>query len=322
MNMEENNTKEINLLQLISMFFKWLQKIGITLLNTIGYLFRLCYRSIYTFLILIALSLIVGQYLARPSARTYKAEAMTMLYGSEAQTVKEICKQLENSLSTNKLISLATKLSLPDSVAKNIVEIKSFYVIDYLNDKTADKIDFGNNHSLTDTLNVRMSDRLFLQLKLKKINQLQQIQTAILNYFNSNRILQNQFNIKKDEHAQQIHICNLELQRVDSLAQVSYFKDNEKQINYEKDKLLVGEQKKQLFYDDLLRLQSIKSYAEMKLVDFVQPVEMPSGFVVNPTPLNGRVKYGVYSLFIGFAIAVIVLLLIENLKYIFSYLRK
>jgi len=322
MNMEENNTKEINLLQLISMFFNWLNKIGRKLLNTIGFIIRLCYRSMYTFIIIIVLSLIVGQYLARPSARTYKAEAMTMLYGGEAQTVKEISKQLENSLSTNKLISLSTKLSLPDSVAKNIVEIKSFYVIDYLNDETADKIDFGNNHSLTDTLNVRMSDRLYLQLKIRKINQLQQIQTAILNYFNNNRLLQNEFIVKKDEYAQQIRICNLELQRVDSLAQVSYFKDNEKQLRFEKDKLLVGDQKKQLFYEDLLGLQARKSYAEMKLVDFVQPVDMPSGFVVNPSPLNGRVKYGIFSLLIGFAIAVIVIMLIDNLKNIFSYLRK
>jgi hypothetical protein len=320
--MEENTTKEINLLQLITLFFNWIKNMLMNLLRFGGYLLRLCYRRKITVIIVLVISVVIGQYFARKSNRVYKAEAMAMLYGSDASTVKEVCKQIENSLSNYKLTSLATKLSIPDSVANNITEIHSFYVIDYLKDKTPDKIDFGNNHSLTDTLNVPMQDRIYLQIKTKNINQVPQVQAAILNFFNTNSLIRNEFNSKKNEYVQQIRICDTELQRIDSLAKVSYFKDSEKQMRFEMDKLLVGDQKKQLFYDDLLRLQSIKSYAEMQLTDFIQPVDLPSDFVVNPRPLNGRVSYGLYSLLIGFILAVIIAGLIENIKNIFDFLNK
>jgi len=320
--MEEKTTKEINLLQLITLFFNWIINILMNLLRFVGYLLRLCYRRKITVIIVLLISIVIGQYFARKSNRIYKAEAMAMLYGSEASTVKDVCRQLENSLSTNRLTSLATKLALPDSVANNITEIHSFYVIDYLKDKTPDKIDFGNNHSLTDTLNIPMKDRIYLQIKTKNINQVPQVQAAILNFFNANSVIKNQFFSKKNEYVQQIRICDTELQRIDSLAKVSYFKDSEKQMRFEMDKLLVGDQKKQLFYSDLLQLQAIKTYAQIKLTDFIQPVDLPSGFVVNPMPLNGRVTYGIYSLLIGFILAVVIAGLIENIKKIFDFLNK
>ena len=320
--MEENNTKEINLLQLITLFFNWLKKVLIGLINAISYIIRLSYRNMIIVIIVITISIIIGQYLARPSARTYNAEGMVMLYGTESQTVKEVCKQLENSLASNKQISLATKLSLPDSVAKNIVQVQSFYVIDYLKDKTPDKIDFDNNHSSTDTLNLRMKDRLYFRLKIRKISQMAKIENAIVNYLNNNFVLKTEFVNHKNEFVQQIKICDLELQRIDSLAKVSYFKNNNQQMSFENNKLIVGEQKKQLFYDDLLRLQSIKTYAQIRLSEFIHPVEIPSGFVINPTPLNGRVKYGVLSLFFGFVIGIVIAGLKENIKNINSYFKK
>lgn len=320
--MEENTTKEINLLQLLTLFFNWIKNIVANLLMFLGYLIRLCYRRKITVIIVLVISIIVGQYFARKSNRIYKAEAMAMLYGSDASTVKEVCRQLENSLSTYKLTSLATKLSLPDSVTKNIVEIQSFYVIDYLKDKTPDIIDFKNNHSLTDTLNVPMKDRIYLRIKTKNINQIPQFQAALLNYFNTNNLIEDQFVNMKNEYLEQIRICDTELQRVDSLAKVSYFKDNEKQMRFENDKLLVGDQRKQLFYGELLDLQKIKSKAQTKLIDFKQPVDLPTGFVVNPTPLNGRVTYGLYSLLIGFILAVVIAGLIENITKIFDFLNK
>ena len=320
--MEETNTKEINLLQLINLFFNWLLKIGKIILDLIVYLVQLAYRHKSIVLISISICLVFGLYFSRPSAKVYKAEAMAMLYGSETQTVKEVSKQLENSVGSNNLFSLATKLSLPDSVARNIVGIQSFFVIDYLKDGVADMVDFKNNHSLTDTLNLRMKDRIYLQIKTTNISQIPKVQAAILNYFNTNKVMKSQFDIKRSEIIQQIKICDVESKRIDSLAKFSYFKDIDKQVRFEKDKLLIGDQKKQLFYDDLMRLQDIKSYAQNKLTNYNQPMELPSGFVVYPTPENGTVKYGVIAIFIGFVISLILSGLIENLKKILAFLDK
>jgi len=320
--MEENNSKEINLLQLISLFFNWLKKKWELILNFLGYLLRLSFRHILVIFIAVFVCFSIGYYLSRPSARIYKAEAVAMLYGVDTQTAKEVSKQLESSVSSNTLFSLSSKLSLPDSVTKNIVEITSFYVIDYLKDGVADMIDYKNSHSLTDTLNLRMKDRFCLQIKTLNINQVPIVQAAILNYFNTNLVMRNQFNIRKSEITQQINICDIELQRIDSLAKIFYFKDTEKQIRFEKDKLLVGDQKKQLFFEDLLKLHDIKAFAQSKLTDYTQPMTLPSGLVVNPNPENGRLKYEIVGLFLGFLIGLFVSALIENFKKILSFLDK
>lgn len=320
--MEDNNSKEINLLQLITLFFDWLKMVFKGIINAIGQIIKLSFRHKTILVIVIAMSVIVGQYMARKSARIYKAEAMAMIYGSDAQTVKEVTRQLENSLSTNNLISLATKLSLPDSVAKNIAEISSYYVIDYLKDDVADIIDFDNNHSLSDTLNLRMVDRIYLRIKTRNINQIAKVENAILNYFNNNEILKKHLDSKRDELKQQIKICNSEMLRLDSLAKVTYFSENNKQLQFDNNKLIIGKQEKQLFYNDLIYLQSFKSKSEKDLSEIELPVQFLSGLVVNPTPLNGRVKYGVTSLFVGFAIALIIAFFIENTDKIWSFLNR
>jgi hypothetical protein len=318
--MEKDNSKEINLLQLFTLLFNWISKQLKHFINFFGYLFRVSYRNYRISVIVIFIFLGIGLFLSRPDARIYKAEAMAMIYGSEAQTVKEISKQLENSISSNNLYSLSAKLSIPDSVAKNIVCFESFYVIDYLKDNIPDKVDFENNHPLTDTQNVRMRDRLYFRILTKNIAQTSIVQAAVLNYFNSNPLMKAQFSNRKSELAQEIAICNKESQRIDSLAKISYFKDTNKQLKLENNTLVVGEQKKQLFFNDLLELQTIRAKAEARYIDFKQPMELQTGFVVMPHPVNGVFRYGLISLLIGYFVSLIVCILIENMKGIKKYL--
>lgn len=319
--MEENNTKEINLLQLLAIIFNWLSKLFLNLFKLIGKALKLCYRNRIVVIIILVLAIIVGQYFSRPSVRTYKAEAMAMINGSQAQVVKEVMKQLKASSATNKSLSFSKKLSLPDSIAKNIVQISSYDVIDYLDDDVADEIDFENKHSLSDTLNLKMKDRLYFVIKTKSIIQVPIIQKAILNFLNTNSVLLNNFNIERTNIKSTIRICESESNRIDSLAQINYFKQNDQQLRIENDKLLIGEQKKQLFYGELIDLQNIKSGLQFKLESFVAPVILPSDFVVNPIPLNGRIKYGVISILIGFAIAIFISILIENFKSVIRFLK-
>ncbi|MDD3322848.1 MAG: hypothetical protein PHS59_15525 [Paludibacter sp.] len=319
--MEEKNSKEINLLQLITLLLDWLKKVFIGFVNILGSILKLSYRQFIVLIIVVGVSVVIGQYLARKSARVYKAEAMAMIYGSDAQTVIEISKQLENSSPLNPLTTLGTKLSLPDSVAKNIVEFHTYYVIDYMKDSVADIVDFKNNHSLTDTTNIRMKDRVYFRILTKNIAQVPLVQEALLNHLNNNKVLKDGFENKRNEYSQKIIICDIELKRIDSLAKVSYFKENDKQLRFDKNKLIVGEQQKQLFWGELLRLQELKSIAQEKLSEFKQPINLPSDFVVIPIPINGRIKYGIYSLLIGYILSLLIAVILENYKKVFKYLR-
>lgn len=320
--MEKNDNKEINLLELIEILINWIKNVVIKAASFVGNLIQLLYRHLVITLAIILIAVSVGVYLSRPEARIYKAEALGIIYGSDAQTIKEISRQLENASSIDQQISFGKKLNLPDSIAKNIVSFNSYYVIEYIKEHTAVKIDYANGLPEKDTMYVKMHDRVYFQLKVKKINQVPAIEKAILNYFNTSELLQTHFQNARNQISDQIKISRKELARIDSLAKINYFKDNNEQLRFDKNKLLVGEQQKQLFYNDLLRLQDIISVSESTLRNFKQPIDIPSGFVVNPAPVNGTFKYSVISIFIGLIISLVVSGLLENTKKLIDFLKR
>jgi len=322
-NMEEKNSKEINLLDLILIFFNWLKKLGLNILNVFGNTLRLLYRhkliNCFIFVVCIAVGFF---YLGRSSNREYKAEAMAILNGSISQSVKDVSRQLENFSILSDFTTLSARLSLPDSITKNVTEIKSFYVIDYLNDSTPDLIDFKNKHSLDDTLNIKMPNRLYFRIKTKNVNQVPVFEEAFLNYFNTNERLVREFEVKRNFLSQEIRLINSEINRIDSLAGLSYFKDNNSQIQFTSNQLLVGEQRKQLFYRDFKFLHNEKIKKELEFANYIAPVVLPTGFIVDIRHETGRVKYTAICCLIGLAFSILLSLFLENRKCIFNYLSK
>ena len=323
--MEENNSKELSLIQLLNVLIEWVVKVTKKLFRFIGHLLQLAFKYWPVSLVILILSLVAGQYLSRPSVRRYEAGAMAMLYGCENTTVREVYRQLQNSLipkesTTFSSMTLATVLGIPDSVAKNIVRLESYNVIDYLDDNTPDLVDFENNHSLKDTMNLIMKDQIYIKVQTLKPSQIKIFQNALLDYFNNNTMLNSEFESSKSGIENTVLMCDTEIRRLDSLANLSYFKDSDNKISLENNNLIVGEQKKQLFYEDVLRLQDIRNLYNKKLVLFKKPIDFPAGLIVNPVPKNGRIKYGVYSLMIGLILVLGTTYLLENLKKIFNFL--
>jgi len=319
--MEEKNTKEINLLELIGLFFDWLKGIALKVLSIFAYLLRLSYKYIVLVIIVVLLSLSVGLYLSRPSAKVYSAETTAMIYGTDVQTVMEVTKQLNTIVLDNGKSSLSGKLDLPDSILKSIVGVKSYYILCYRKDGIAVKVDYDNVNPQKDTMIVKMGDRLCLQVLTLKVNQLPQIQNAILKYLNNNSVMRSQFETKRVALAQEIDICKREDLRIDSLAKVTYFKDTQKQLQFENNSLIVGDQKKQLFYSELLALQNTKANAENALINHTNPVVLPAGFTASPKPENPMSKYAVFGIVVGYLLSLLLIILIDNLKKIKSFFK-
>lgn len=320
--MEENNTtKEINLLELIGLFFDWLKKLGVYAVSFISYLLRLSYKYILLTIVVVLLFLSFGIYLARPSAKVYKAETTAMIYGTDVQTVMEVTKQLDAYILQNGKSSLSGKLELPDSILKNIIGIKAYYILCYKKDRIALNVDYENVNPQKDTMIVKMADRMCLQVLTKKTSQLQQVQTAMLKYLNNNPVMRLQFETQRTALSQQIDICKRENVRIDSLAKVTYYKDSEKQLQLANNSLLVGEQKKQLFYGELLNLQNIKAGAENALINYTNPIVLPAGFAVSPQPLNPMSKYALLGLLVGYFISLLLVVVIDNSKKIKSFFQ-
>lgn len=319
--MKEKDNQEINLLQLLEILINWIKSISIMLIGFIGKLIQMIYKHLILTIIILIICIAGGLYFSRPEVQIYKADALGIIYGNEAQTVREISKQLENSSPVITQISFQKKLMLPDSVAKNIVAFHSYNVIEYVKDHVAVRIDYNNNFSQKDTMYNKMHDRVYFRLLTKNVNQIPIIEKAILNYFNNNEMLQTRFLNARNYISNRILWSKKELNRIDSLAKVNYFKDNDQQLHFDKNKLIVGEQQKQLFYNDLLRLQDILSDSESNLKNFKQPLDIPSGLVVDPIPINNPLKYIAYSIIIGLIISILIIGILENLQNISNFIK-
>lgn len=320
--MSDKSEKEINLLDLLGLVVDKIKMFLSKMLLFLSFLLGHCYRYKWLIMSVVILALIAGQYHARKSNRYYKAGALISINGSNANEVKGILAQLENANPLEESLSLSTKLNIEDSIAKSIKEIRSFNVIDYNRDSIPNVIDFKNSHSKRDTVNVYHTRVLYLQIKTYSIKHLPIIEQSIKNFVNRNAFIQQKFKSEIENFNSEIAICDSELQRIDSLAKVSYFKDEEQNIKLENNKLIVGEQRKQLFYYDMFELQKRKRKAELELAQFIDPVVIPGGLVLNPKAVNNRLDNAILSGFIGIALALWLSFLLRYTHTVLSWLDK
>ncbi len=320
--MEENHSKEINLLDLIQMFFNWLRRLAWGFLLFLGNCLRLLCRNLLITCVCIVCGVALGWYLGRSSNRQYEAESMAVLNGSISQTVMEVSQQLERSSHLSDYTSLSSKLLLHDSITRNITGIESFYVIDYLNDSTPDIVDFKRKHPLDDTLNVRMANRLYFRIRTKNVNQVPAFEQAFLAYFNRNERLVKEFDVKRNNLLGEVKLLDAEISRLDSMASITYLQKPLMQAQLKWNTLLLGEQERQLLYEDLLFLQKLKGKREMELANCTAPVVLPTGFMPKPLPVHGRLFYLVVCGVLSVVAALLLALVVENRKCILNYLFK
>lgn len=317
----------MNLFDLLKQFFCWLGRCFMKLFRFCGKILQLTYRNGWLIAAITLTGIIGGYIYSRPNNRVYNAEALAQLNGPTANITKEAVRQLEFMFPKHisEPISTANLLNLPDSVAKTIRRIESFYVIDFLNDSTPDMVDFKNNHSLEDTLNVRSQQYLYFRIRIKDVNQMPQIETALLNYLNSNANIQAQHINYKENLLGQINFCNSQLQRLDSLETLTYFQSKplpQLQIDRWASSMLIGEQRTQLLHEDMQALVSQRTKLKEQLVTCTAPVILPSHFVISSKAVNSRMKCCLYGLIGGYVLGLVIALIAEQLKNILAFLRK
>lgn len=323
--MEKKNTSnEITLLDIIINI--WIGITG-TIKNAIrlfGKGLQLLYRNIVITVAFVVIGFGISQYYARSSNKQYEIGAMANLYGIRATEIKELGRQFSFISKEYELSSVSKKLNISEDVANHLIKVDFFDVIDYKKDSIPDRVDFSRKHSLTDTLNVKMDNFVYIQMRMLGTEYADELGNALINYLNDNQISQSYFETYKTALENKIKITNDELTRIDSLAKIKYFNDNtpHQQLRFENNKLIVGEQDTQLFWKDLIKLQRIKSQTEKELMVATSPVVLASEFVLNPKPVNGRTKYALIGILIGLLGAVVVGVTKENYRKCLEFLNK
>ncbi len=317
----DKDSKELNLVEIISITFKGIFNLFIRIFKGLGSIAHMIINNWVVFLLTIILCVAIGAFLSRPSAHKFKAGTTAYIASSEANFIKDICRQLTFHDSDNVSLSLSKKLDIPKNVAQNIVSINTYNFIDYLKDGTPDEIDFKDKRSVKDTTSVILRDRLYIQVITKDIEQIPIIQNAILKFINSNPRLVEEFEVFKLNVLDKIAQSEKEMQRLDSLSQVSYFKDINKELSFADNKLTIGEQHKQLFYGDVLHLQDVIAHNKQVLARTPSPVYFASDFVIDTTPVNNQKKYLLIGFLIGAIIGTVFAFLLDKKRIIIDFIK-
>ncbi len=323
MKKEESNTQELNLLDLIILFGRWIKSFFKSLTKCTGKTLQLLYRHKFIFFSIVLIGIAGSFYTSRKSNRIYKVDGMIKLCGIKSHNLLKIGKQLSFDASNLDKRDISKKLKLSDSIVNKIQSIEFFPVIDYNKDSIPNVVDFKRKHPLDDTVNVVMDNHIFIRLKLRKnTTNGDKIGKSILNFINKQPTIQTSFLAYKKSLKERLDLCDIEIKRLDSLANKKYFEEPKRQIEFKYNQLLVGNNYTQLFYEHQLILQKVKSNINEELVNAVAPLIAPSGFIVDPHPVNGRLK----TLFAGFLISLIISILIsyiiENRKKWIEFLNK
>lgn len=320
--MEKNTTKEISLVDIFANLLNWIVEVSKKTVRFIGAILQLLYRRKILTLSILILTFIIGQFIARPSNRKYESEAMAYLYGVKSNTVMEVGSQLSKNSPLFDATSLSKKLNLPDTIAKKLLRVDFYKVVDYLDDGTPDVVDFKRTHSLKDTMNVYIDNFAYIRITILGTYHAEKLGKAVLDYLNNNAEIKSDFEVFRERERQRMIIAELEKQRIDSLARVKYFEDNKPNIKFDNNQVLVGSQETQLFYNDMLFLQDRKSDAEMILAKAKNPVVLPSDFVINPKSINSRKDMAIKYFAIGLLISIACAFTFENYKKWIEFLKK
>ena len=117
--------------------------------------------------------------------------------GTTAEIISKINKLHTFCLENNSL-ALSGALSLKPESIKNISDISAYWIIDLSRDGIPDFVDYKGSHSAADTTNIRMQDRLDIQVKINSPQDLNLVRNGIMEFIANDSLYQqrNQVTVK------------------------------------------------------------------------------------------------------------------------------
>ena len=320
--------KEITLWDLCLRFFGWigscLKSFGVLL----GKSLQLCYRhravSIPLGLAVIALFI----FLARPGNKWYKVEGVLLLNGSRTELAREVLKPVEQAFDprVSNVQNYGQLLGVSNDVMKEHQKFFTHYVIDCMNDTTADYIDYKNSSSMTDTMHMRMTDRIAVTFLTHDLEVALPFADSVLAYLNRDPRMRSTFEAYRADLQRESDFCRDQIELLDSLTAEFYFHqgifEQNAQFTGNPNNLLIGRREIKLFYNEVLDLIGHKKVVDYKLSLCTAPAVVQGGFTINYRAVNGLLRFGIYGLLLGYLLAVLVCALIEFWNPLFAWLGK
>ncbi len=208
---------------------------------------------------------------------------------------------------------LASSLFVGNETARQITDIRAFWIIDRNRDGVPDFVDYGNSHSVYDTINIRMDDRLDIRIKARTPGDLNLVRSGILKYIDGDSLFRQRNNIRIRQNQELLTRLTYDIKQLDSLQKVKYFEETRNNIPKTGGQIVfLQEQKTQLVYTDIYNLYARKQSIELQQLLYKDIVTVISDITIPRKPLTRTLYYGIVVIPLFFFLTLAILIMIRN----------
>ncbi|MBO7146025.1 MAG: hypothetical protein J6W13_14535 [Salinivirgaceae bacterium] len=319
-NNENNQEREIDLIDLMGRFFNWLGnafvKLAILCKNAVLWVIKFVIRN--WLLYACACILVVGMTFYKNTQPPYYDCSMRLE-----------CMCVNASYAINRVNSWNYKIGLSDDISKQIRHVDASYLLDYNGDGNADAAEEYSTQARKDTTSrytrMRMAHTFDINIEIyiaKDSTILDSIRNAIMAYLYNDNWIQEQNILWQRESKNRISRLDKEIEILDSLQKKEYFTKEDKKFGAERDGsfLMISEKDKRLYHSDLINLTNSKLSIEHKLYD--EPFKIIKDISIPVSPINTVARNAKHSFLYIMFFATIVIFIFDRRKWIKSLIQE
>lgn len=316
--------REMNLFDLFSALGRGIGRGIKAIFMGIGECVRLSLRKWWITIPVLGLFIAAALYLSREENRTYKVTAVAIVNGATKDVLHREYTALDKSSYLFNHQNLATTLGISQELAADNSWFVTYDIIDFMADDIPDVIDFEYELPY-DTTSIHMTDRLALQFRTKKPNNVPALQEAILNYLNTRESILKPYAQFRTNLEREAKFHHDQLEKLDSLTSAFYFSNNQEaqlSLHNTKNGVVLGGREIKLFLDDIQDEMDILKKTDNRLAYASAPVVLQTPFVVETNAINGPIKCTAIALVIGWLLSIMIATLVEHFKEILDWIKR
>jgi hypothetical protein len=242
--------------------------------------------------------------------------------GTTSEIISKINK-LHTYCSENNSSALSEAISMKPESVKNISDISAYWIIDDSKDGIPDYVDYKGNHSVYDTINIRMQDRLDVRVKINSPQDLNLVREGIIKFIEKDSLYQQRNRLRLRQNQELLTRLDFDILQLDSLQKVKYFEETRNMKPASGGQIVfMQEQKTQLVYTDIYSLYTRKQNLESERDLYKGIVTVLSDFSLPTKRDNGVMFYGKSIIPKFFFLTLFILILLANRYHIVEIFKK
>jgi hypothetical protein len=208
--------------------------------------------------------------------------------------------------------NLSEAIGLTSAQTENILDIKSFWIIDNGRDNIPDYVDYDDKHNIYDTVNIRMRDRLDIRVRILQPQELSNIREGILRFINNDPLFQQRNILRLRQKTEMLARLEYDILQLDSLQRFKYFEEARNLVPRTGSQMIfLQEQKTQLLYTDIYNLYTEKQKLELDRDLYKDIVTVLSDFSIAAQRENSG-RYYAKTLVPGFFLLTLLILILRK----------